>query len=146
MSSDDLHVAQQILGTIGFAATTCRPDVCFAYHLLARYVNPAKFRPRVLRYLVRVARYLLDTLDLRLTIDTPSLTKITGPKGPIIGLDLFYVDVDSSHGNGPDGLSYGGFVLMSKGSRGGPSPGKHFFPRPRLTVLLRRSSFCAHTP
>jgi len=130
MSESDLKVAQKILGTIGFAATTCRPDVCFAYYILSRYINPARFCPRVWSYLLRVAHYLLSTLDLKLCIDTPQLTHFTGPSDAVLtGLDLFYADVDSSHGNGPDGHSCGGFVLMANGFCGGAIAWKTLVPK-----------------
>jgi len=141
----DLKTAQQILGTVGFAATTCRPDVCFAYHLLSRYVNPERFRPRVMTYLLRVAHYLLSTLDLHLCIDTPQLTHFEGPNGDLTGLDLFYVDVDSSSGNGPSGHSFGGFVLMSRGLHGGAIAWKTILPKtPSDSTGAAELILCTH--
>jgi len=42
---------------------------------------------------------------------------------------LFYVDVDSSHANGEDGRSYGGFVLLSTAEGGGAIAWKSILPR-----------------
>jgi len=125
----DLRLGQRILGTVGFASSSCRPDLCFAYHLLSRYVCAERFTPVVQRLLLRVARYLVSTIDLRLTIDTPPLTVHPSGGGPATSLDLFYADVDSSHGNAPDGLSCGGFVLMSKGPLGGALAWKTLVPK-----------------
>ena len=112
LGESDLRLAQQMLGTVGFAATTCRPDVCFAYHLLARYVCSVRFTALVQRLLVRTARYLVLTVDLRLTVDTPLLTRRMPPgqpeaTGSSSSLDLFYADVDSSHGTAPGGTVSG---------------------------------------
>ena len=65
-------------------------------------------------------RYLIDTVDIALIISTPE--RAGG------GLDLFDIDVDSSHGNGPEGLSYGGFALMSRGEGGGALYWKTLLP------------------
>ena len=103
--------AQRAVGAIGFAAMTGRADSSFAYHVLARQVHEKGLTVYVCRLIGRVIRYLLESVDIALVIRTPE--KDGG------GLDLFEVDVDSSHGNGPEGLSYGGFALMSRGEGGG---------------------------
>jgi hypothetical protein len=123
-----LQRAQQILGTIGFAASTARPDVNFAYSVLARYVNSLRFTSLVERLVIRIARYLISTIDLHLTIDTPQLTPSRAQHGCSTGLDLFTAYVDSSHGNGPEGRSYGGFVLLANGARGGAIAWKTILP------------------
>jgi len=65
---------------------------------------------RAFDYLIRVGNYVVSTKDLCLTLTAPSV------EGG--GLDLFEVHADSSMGNMPDGLSQGGFVLLSKGQPG----------------------------
>ena len=122
----DLALTQKILGTIGFVVSTARPDAAFAYNALARYANTNAFTPLVLKYAHRVARYLLATIELHLTIHSPARTRL--PSGGM-GLDLFYVDVDSSHANGEDGRSYGGFVLLSTAEGGGAIAWKSILPR-----------------
>jgi hypothetical protein len=126
--ADNLALTQKILGTIGFVAALARPDVSFAYNALARYTNPQRFTPLILKYTQRVARYLLATIDLHLTIHSPKLTKSPGGGAPT-GMDLFYADVDSSHANAEGGLSYGGFVLMCAGAGGGAIAWKSILPR-----------------
>jgi len=106
-----LHDAQRAVGAIGFVAMAGRADASFAYHVLSRQAHEKGLTVYVCRLIGRVLRYLLNTVDLALVIRTPNLADG--------GLDLFEVDVDSSHGNGPDGLSYGGFALMSRGPGGG---------------------------
>ena len=54
---------------------------------------------------MRIARYLLETVDLALTL-RPAEHHVDEP------LCCFS---DSSHGNAPEGLNYAGFVIMSKG-------------------------------
>jgi hypothetical protein len=134
LAEEHLKEGQQILGTVGFAATSCRPDVCFAYHLLSRYVCPLRYTTLVRKYLLRVAHYLVETIALKLTIDTPPLTAMVAAgrpqsSGATSSLDLFYADVDSSHGTAEGGLSFGGFVLMSKGPLGGAVAWKTLVPK-----------------
>jgi hypothetical protein len=94
LAEEHLKEGQQILGTVGFAATSCRPDVCFAYHLLSRYVCPLRYTTLVRKYLLRVAHYLVETIALKLTIDTPPLTAMVAAgrpqsSGATSSLDLF---------------------------------------------------------
>ena len=117
--------AQRAVGAIGFAAMTGRPDGCFSYQLLTRCITPQTLTAYVCRLIGRVLRYLLDTVDMVLTIRTPPLTH---RDDGTTGLGLFDTEVDSSHGNGPDGLSYGGFVLMSAGDHGGALYWKTLLP------------------
>ena len=102
--------AQKIAGTIGFVVNSVRPDGYFAYCVLAGYCNALMLNEFVFRILIRLARYLTNTAELSLTLhaEPPS-------KGGPVGLDLVRGFVDSSHGNAPEGRSYGGFVLMCKG-------------------------------
>ena len=124
--AQDLALTQQILGTIGFVVNMSRPDAAFAYNALSRYSNTQKFTPLVLRFAHRVARYLLATIDLHLTIHSPPRATLASGG---TGLDLFHVDVDSSHANGEGGLSYGGFVLLSTAAGGGAIAWKSTLPR-----------------
>ena len=100
-----LASAQVLAGTIGFVAASSRPDVYFAYVVTARYVNAQRITKRVFGCLVRIARYLLETVDLALTL-RPAEHHVDEP------LCCFS---DSSHGNAPEGRNYAGFVIMSKG-------------------------------
>ena len=100
-----LAAAQVLAGTIGFVAASSRPDVYFAYVVTARYVNAQRITKRVFGCLVRIARYLLETVDLALTL-RPAEHHVDEP------LCCFS---DSSHGNAPEGRNYAGFVIMSKG-------------------------------
>jgi hypothetical protein len=106
-----LREAQRAVGGIGFVGMTGRADVCFAYKVLSRQMHEKGLTTYICRLIGRVLRYLRETVDIALIIRTPP------PANG--GLDLFDVDVDSSLGNGPDGLSYGGFALMSRGPHGG---------------------------
>ena len=57
---------------------------------------------------MRVARYITSTRGMCLTLTAPSIADG--------GLDLFSIYADSSHGNGEDGVSYGGFVFVCRGT------------------------------
>jgi hypothetical protein len=104
--------AQQIAGTIGFITNQVRPDSHFGYCLLARYLNDERMTQLAFDYLIRIGNYLVSTKELCLTLTAPSMTSA--------GLDLFSVYCDSSMGNIiPEGLSQGGFVLLSNGQ---PNP------------------------
>ena len=100
-----LAPAQVLAGTIGFVAASSRPDVYFAYVVTARYVNAQRITKRVFGCLVRIARYLISTVDMALTL-RPSERHEDEP------LCCFS---DSSHGNAPEGRNYAGFVIMSEG-------------------------------
>jgi hypothetical protein len=121
-----LEAAQQAVGAIGFIAMAARPDVSFAYQVLARQLTADKLTAYVCRLIGRTMRYLLGSIDIALIIRTPVAAPALGEE---VGLDLFETDVDSSHGNGPDGLSYGGFALMSAGEGGGALYWKTMLPR-----------------
>ena len=100
-----------ILGTIGFIAGIVRPDAYFAYCVLSRHAGPARITTYVDECILRLGRYLLLTKDYCLNLTTPQLH--SHPDGTTT-LDLFETYVDSSHGNGDNGTSYGGFVLASR--------------------------------
>ena len=97
-------VAQKIGGTIGFITNMVRCEAHFGYCVISRYLNEAKLTKRAFQYLLRLAKYLVTTKDLCLTL--------AAPRGSGGGLDLFTVYTDSSHGNAGDGRSYGGYYLM----------------------------------
>jgi len=104
---DLVPIAQRIAGTIGFITNQVRPDAHFAYCVLARYLSEPRMTQRVFDYLIRVGTYLVSTKDLCLTLTSPSIS--------CGGLDLFDIHTDSSMGNVANGLSQGGFVLLSRG-------------------------------
>jgi len=108
-----LPYAQKIAGTIGFIVNSVRPDAYFAYCVLATYVNELKINEMVFRLILRVARYLIHSAHLSLTLNSEPRAEGVARQG----LDLCTVYVDSSHGNAPEGRSYGGFILMC--NRGG---------------------------
>ena len=80
--------------------------------VLASYINGTKMSELVFRLLIRLARYIVSTRDLTLTLRSKAPS---GSGMPQEGLDLFRGFVDSSHGNGPFGRSYGGFILLCDG-------------------------------
>ena len=105
--------AQKIAGTIGFIVTSVRPDAYFAYCVLAAYVNGTRMSELAFRLLIRIARYLTHTIHLGLTLISPPPAPVGG--APPLGLDFYSAFVDSAHGNAPDGLSYGGFIVVCDG-------------------------------
>jgi hypothetical protein len=107
---EHLELAQRLAGTIGFVTTMTRPDAHFAYCTLSRYLSEPRLTTRVFSYLVRVARYLTTTKRMCLHLTAPPI--VNG------GLDLFSIYADSSHGNGENGVSLGGFVLLCRGREG----------------------------
>jgi len=64
------------------------------------------------KLLLRLAHYLVGTMHMPLVIHT---AEVEAGRGPWSQEGVFEVFCDSSHGNAPDGLSYGGFVLMHRG-------------------------------
>ena len=69
--------------------------------------------------LLRIAHYLVSTMQLHLYLAAPALT--ARPDGST-GFDLFEAFVDSSHASS-NGLGHGGFVLMTHQQPGGPRSG-----------------------
>ncbi len=55
-------------GTIGFIVASSRPEAYFAYVVVAKYVNTQRLTARVFECLVRVARCLLATEVLSLSL------------------------------------------------------------------------------
>ena len=100
-----------ILGTIGFIAGLARPDAFFGYCVLSRFAGADRLTQHAHRLIIRLGHYLFTSRDLCLHITVPRLEQ--GLAGAGTTLDLFECFVDSSHGNGDDGSSYGGFVLSS---------------------------------
>ncbi len=66
----------------------------------------------VFRLLIRLACYIVSTRDFTLTLRSKAPS---GTGTPQDGLGLFRGFVDSSHGSGPFGRSYGGFILLNDG-------------------------------
>ena len=93
-------LAQQIGGTVGFITNMVRCDAHFGYCVVSRYLSEARLTKLAFRYLLRLAKYIVSTNELCLTLEAPR-----GPRG---SLDLFSAYADSSHGNADDGRSYGG--------------------------------------
>jgi hypothetical protein len=85
-----------------------RCDAHFGYCVISRYLNEAKLTQLAFRDLLRLAKYIVSTKDLCLTLAASVQCGM--------GLDLFEVFSDSSHGNAEDGRSYGGFVLLCEDS------------------------------
>jgi hypothetical protein len=103
---------QPLLGTIGFIVGLVRPDGYFAYCVLCRLVTADRLTTGVVRAIVRLGHYLVATRDLCLHLTAPELEPL--PDGGTC-LNLFDCYSDSSHGNGEDGASIGGFILASRG-------------------------------
>ena len=105
-----LSVAQPILGTCGFVGGLARPDSYYSYSLLSKHTNEKRLTTYVFRCIVRLGHYLVRTRGLHLHITTPQLAR---HQDGTTSLDLFSCFVDSSHGNGEDGASHGGFLIAS---------------------------------
>ena len=89
----------------------------FSYCAISRYINPQRLTRRILRLLLRIAHYLVDTIHLHLHLAAPA--QLADASGTL-HLDLFDLYTDSSHGNAEEGRGYGGFLLMTK-----PRPHPH---------------------
>jgi len=113
-----LAYAAPILGTCGFIVTLARPDGYYGYCLLSKHANDQRLTTYAFRCIVRLGHYLVRTRGMHLHISSPKLER--RPDGAT-SLDLFSCFVDSSHGNGEDGASHGGFLLSSNASPVGPS-------------------------
>jgi hypothetical protein len=94
-----------LLGIISFVVMHVRPDSYFSCNQLASFANERSLTQRAFDAIVRVGWYLLETRDLHLVIHPPQ-----NPKNGILR-----AYADSSHGNGPDGSSFGGMVVLSAG-------------------------------
>ena len=94
---EHLHNARRIIGLTSFVSSI-RTEVSFPFKVLARFVNERRFTHYAWREIRRLAKYLVTTRDLGLT-----LIQTNG------SLSAY---VDSSLNNGPDGRSYGGFALQ----------------------------------
>ena len=113
--------AQRICGTVGFVSNTVRPDATFGYCTLSRYLNPDHLTAYGFRLVVRLGHYIVSTCHLHLYLTAP-------PRTSERGYDLLEAYVDSSHGNGEDGASHGGFILscaIPPGSRERNPSGYH---------------------
>ena len=122
------HVAP-VLGTIGLIAGIVRPDAYFAYCVLCRHAGPARITTYAYNCILRLGHYLVRTKDYCLNLTTPRTRQHADGHTT---LDLFETYVDSSHGNGDNGTSYGGFVLASCAAP--PSSLPHPHPQPPLTA------------
>ena len=103
---DLLDLARSICGTIGFIVTHVRVDAYFAFCVCSSCMNAASLTRRAFAHLLRLAWYLVNTADLPLTLRNSG-----GPAGQSIGDVKAYVD--SSHGNGTEGRSWGGFIILN---------------------------------
>ena len=102
-----ISLARSVAGAVGFVATHVRPDVYFAYCVLARYMGP-RLTKYAFKLIIRMAHYLVSAMHMPLVIHS-------GEPSAEVGDGVFDIYCDSSHGNAPDGHSYGGFVLMHRG-------------------------------
>ena len=108
-----LEPMQKLLGTIGFIVGHVRPDGYFAYSVLCRHASTARLTHCAVRSIIRLGHYLVATRDLCLHITTPEVERHADGT---TSLNLFDCYSDSSHGNGEDGSSIGGFILASRGA------------------------------
>jgi hypothetical protein len=102
--------AQRIGGTCAFVTSKVRMESFFAFCVLARYINKERLTRCVFIELLRLAAYLVDTIDIPLTF------RRVGPGFAIEAV------VDSSQNNGPGRRSYGGFIVRFSAG------GKHSAP------------------
>ena len=110
-SAEQVVLARRLTGGIGFVTTHVRADSYFPFCVLARYQG-LKLTQYAFRLIVRLAHYLVNTMYMPLVLHVSP-----ADKGPWADAGFFGVFCDSSHGNAPNGHSYGGFLLMN--SRGG---------------------------
>ena len=101
---DKLAPARCIAGTIGFIVTMVRVDAYLAFCIIARCLNTKRFTCNVWTCLLRLAHYLIGTIDLPLTL------RRVPPEAEMIAY------VDSAHGNIEGGRSQGGFFCCYPGS------------------------------
>jgi len=87
-----------------------RPDSYYGYSLLSKHANADRLTTYVFRCIVRLGHYLVRTQGMHLHLTTPQLVQRANG---VTTLDLFSCFVDSSHGNGEDGASHGGFLIAS---------------------------------
>ena len=97
--------AQSLIGIISFVVMHVRPDSYFSCNMLAAFVNERSLTQRAFDAIVRLGWYLIESRHLHLVIHPP--------RRPQDGLLRAYAD--SSHGNGPNGSSFGGMVVLSAG-------------------------------
>ena len=102
--------AGPILGTCGFVGGLARPDSYYGYSLLSKHANADRLTTYAFRCIVRLGHYLVRTRGLHLHLTTPQLVRRADGSTT---LDLFSCFVDSSHGNGENGTSHGGFLIAS---------------------------------
>lgn len=98
-------------GTIGCIATHVREDGYFAFCLCPSCMNEKSLTRRAFAHLLRLTWCLAGTADLPLT-----LWNVGGLPGQSIGDIKAYVD--SSHGNAPEGRSWGGFIILNPNGGG----------------------------
>ena len=105
-----LAAAGPILGTCGFVGGLARPGSYYGYSLLSKHANADRLTTYVFRCIVRLGHYLVRTKGMHLHLTTPQLVRRADGA---TSLDLFSCLVDSSHGNGENGASHGGFLIAS---------------------------------
>jgi len=108
-SPEKVTLARRLTGAIGFVATHTRADSYFPFCVLARYQG-ARLTEYAFKLILRLSHYLVNTKYLPLVLHAEP--EGAGPWGQD---GVFEVFCDTSHGNAPDGHSYGGFVLMHTG-------------------------------
>ena len=104
-----ITLARRLTGAIGFVATHVRADAYFPFCVLSRYQGD-RLSAYAFKLIVRLGHYLVNTMYMPLILHVNE-----AEKGPWGSDGIFEVFCDSSHGNAPDGHSYGGFVLMHRG-------------------------------
>jgi hypothetical protein len=97
-------------GTCGFVGGLARPDCYYGYSLLSKHSNADRLTTYAFRCIIRLGHYLAQTRGMHLHITTPQLARRADGT---TSLDLFSCFVDSSHGNGENGTSHGGFLIAS---------------------------------
>ena len=80
---EQISVYRSLIGSIGYAATTCRFDVSYAMSMLSRHL--AKPNTRLIEAAKRVIKYLLKTKDLGITWKVTPEDKTAGFANTLFG-------------------------------------------------------------
>jgi hypothetical protein len=112
---DKVPEAQKIGGIVGFVVTKVRADAALGYVLLAPYLRVGALTAVAWGYLLRLAAYLVATIDLPLVLACGGSLRHGLEGAHLFGVPHYQLYVDSSHGNAEEGKSIGGFAMLGDG-------------------------------
>ena len=115
LRDDKVPEAQKLAGIVGFVATKVRADVAYGFVLLAPFIRVGALTDLAWRLLLRVANYLLVSIDLPLVLAVGGQLRHGLEIDDAPGAPHYSVYVDSSHGNAELGKSVGGLVMKGDG-------------------------------